>query len=257
MNPEKKARKEIRQVDDDNALPQEEAVMVEGGKRKIIPDDEVTNHIPTPTLVAMARHLQKMVKENTPKYYEEQDVVEGHDPKGNGPNLDPTDLPEYQSEDEFDFDGEKLPEEQDVVEEHDSEDEADQLYSDFLKKVVAYEELLFLPRGKKISHKVFKKRKGLKAHHECVNSVAQVKLCPVCEQYHLPIHQCWQAYNRKLIRFQMQNPNYVELEYNRKEEFFAEQLAIYMEEDQHLNRVLQEVANIGEEKVIRPINDPR
>ncbi|KAI3378959.1 hypothetical protein SNEBB_011086, partial [Seison nebaliae] len=38
---------------------------------------------------------------------------------------------------------------------------------------------------------------------------------------------------------------------------FAEQLAIYMEEDQHLNRVLQEVANIGEEKVIRPINDPR
>ncbi|KAI3382074.1 hypothetical protein SNEBB_005973, partial [Seison nebaliae] len=217
----------------DNDLSHEEAVMVEGRKRKIIPDG----------------------REKLP---EEQDVVEGHDPKGNGPNLDPTDLPEYQSEDEFDFDGEKLPEEQDVVDYsllykvrgHDPDPIV-------RKKQIEMEDSLFLPNGKNISRNVLKKRRSLKTHHACVNSVAHAKRCPSCEKNHLPIHQCWQAYNRKFTTLQIQNPNYVKPEYNRKEEFFAEQLAIYMEEDQHLNRVLQEVANIGEEKVIRPINDPR
>ncbi|KAI3380089.1 hypothetical protein SNEBB_010477, partial [Seison nebaliae] len=263
-NSEKKGRREIPLLDDDfvtnedinddlsndNASPQEEAVMVEGGKRKIIPVDEVTAKVPSYSIseTELKVHLLKLLGDLYHKDSpQKKDVVEKHDAKVNdnkGLNFNPADLPEYVSEDENFFDNEDVPK----CQAHGDIDNKD---------VPKCQPQGDIDLGLEFEKRFCSRKKDtnlLPIHRPNAKAVEGNKLCPVCEQYHLPIHQCWQAYQRKIL-LQIQDTHYTRVEYDRKK-FFAEQLAIYMEEDQHLNQVLEEVANVGEGNVKRVIDDP-
>ncbi|KAI3380908.1 hypothetical protein SNEBB_002426 [Seison nebaliae] len=211
----------------DNASAQEDAVMENGPKSKIIPVDEVTTTSPNvPKNVPVHKDLS-----------EEQDVVERPAPKVNRVNFDPNDLPDFQSEDEDDF--------------HEEDEFGFDAEEDMLPPCIRAElELIMkdIPDEEVVVDLNTMIKVFIKSENE--------ELSKLTTPMHLPIHQCWQAYHRKVGKLQIQHANYIKLKYNQRN-FFAVQLANYVREDQHLNIVLEEVANIGDGNVTRRITDAR